>query len=366
MANENLIETLSVSQRSILMASNAMDSNLLITGETGTGKTRLAQLAHQLSPKRRLGKFHKVNLPVLSENLLESELFGHERGAFTGADLKRVGRFEICHGGTVFLDEIGEVSPRLQAKLLDFIQYKRFSPVGSNREVEVDVRIVAATNKDLKTSVEKGEFREDLYHRLNVFRIEMPSLRMRKDKILPLCKVLLEGICQRVGRDSMRIAKDAEQGLTEYPWPGNVRELENALEFAVGMEVSRELHWKSFPDAVTQRTNEEKVEGTIDLSEDFIADESVCEIFSDDSYVSAAKAVGALELPISLNFHETKNHFERTYLERMLRLCNGKINLTSKRIGLNKVSLAEKIKRHNIDWRRMQGLEQATIPDLMT
>ena len=159
--------------RTILLASNAVDATLLITGPTGTGKSHLALRMHETSPMRRLGRFHKINLATLSEGLLESELFGHEKGSFTGADSRRVGRIEACAGGTLFLDEVGELPLRLQAKLLDFIQYKRIVPIGANREIVVDVRIIAATNRDLAKAATRGEFREDLYHRLKVFHIDM-------------------------------------------------------------------------------------------------------------------------------------------------------------------------------------------------
>lgn len=234
----------------LLCAANEMDSTLLITGKTGTGKSHLAYAIHRSSPKRAQCRWFKVNLATLSENLIESELFGHERGAFTGADCRRVGRLESCNGGTVFLDEIGELPIRLQAKLLDFIQYKRVTPVGSNRDIELDVRIIVATNKDLESAVAAGQFREDLYHRLNVFHARMPDLATNRPAILGFARQFL-GVCaERAGKNITTLTQEVEQTFLSYPWPGNIRELENAVEFAVAMEKTDKITVGALPEQI--------------------------------------------------------------------------------------------------------------------
>ncbi|OAQ21092.1 sigma 54-interacting transcriptional regulator [Thermosulfurimonas dismutans] len=203
-------------------------ATVLLLGESGTGKTLTARLIHELSPRR--GKpFVKVNCAALPENLLEAELFGYERGAFTGADRSKPGRLELADGGTVFLDEIGELPLPLQGKLLRFIQEREFERLGSTRTRRVDVRIIAATNRDLEKLVREGAFREDLFYRLNVFPIYIPPLRERREDIPGLVKFLLHRMEKTYGR-GLILSPGALRKLVEYPWPGNVRELENVLE----------------------------------------------------------------------------------------------------------------------------------------
>jgi two-component system NtrC family response regulator len=206
-------------------------SSVLITGESGTGKELVARAIHNLS-ERREAPFISVNCAALSEHLLESELFGHERGAFTDAAAMRKGRFELADTGTLFLDEIGEMAPALQAKLLRVLQEKAFERVGGNKTIQVDVRILAATNKDLKDEVEKANFREDLYYRLNVIHIHMPPLRERVDDIPALVQHFLEKNGQRLGRERYDISPEAMRLLVNLPWDGNIRELENTIERA--------------------------------------------------------------------------------------------------------------------------------------
>ncbi|MBX6423092.1 sigma 54-interacting transcriptional regulator [Thermosulfurimonas sp. F29] len=203
-------------------------ATVLLLGESGTGKTLTARLIHELSPRR--GKpFVKVNCAALPENLLEAELFGYEKGAFTGAVASKPGRFEIADGGTIFLDEIAELPLPLQGKLLRFIQDREFERLGSTRTRRVDVRIIAATNRDLEKLVREGTFREDLFYRLNVFPIYIPPLRERREDLPGLIKFILRRIEQNYGR-RLVLSPEALRRLVEYPWPGNVRELENVLE----------------------------------------------------------------------------------------------------------------------------------------
>lgn len=206
------------------------DARVLICGESGTGKEVIAKLLHTWS-QRASGPLVRVNCAAIPENLLESELFGHEKGAFTGAVKQRVGRFEEAAGGTIFLDEIGEVPLSLQPKLLRVLQEGTFSRVGANEELVCKARVVAATNRDLEAEVAAGNFREDLYFRLNVIEIFLPALRARREDIIPLARAF----CQRFAQQAPRFASAVAAGLLVYEWPGNVRELQNAMERAVLM-----------------------------------------------------------------------------------------------------------------------------------
>jgi len=207
------------------------DATVLLLGESGTGKEVLSRVLHRES-RRAAGPFVAVNCAAISDSLLESEMFGHEKGAFTGAVSSHRGRFELADGGTLFLDEVGELRPQLQAKLLRVLQERRFERVGGTRTIEVDVRIVAATNSDLGEAMRTGGFREDLYHRLAVFPIRIPPLRERVADIIPLAQDLLMRIARQLGRPSLSLDDAARARLVSYAWPGNVRELGNVLERA--------------------------------------------------------------------------------------------------------------------------------------
>ena len=207
-------------------------ATVLLTGESGTGKERVAQAIHE-SSSRRDGPFVKLHCAALAETLLESELFGHEKGAFTGANVRREGRFKLAHGGTLFLDEISEISPSIQVKLLRVLQEREFERVGGNETLKVDVRIIAATNRDLAQMVREGRFREDLYYRLNVVGLRLPPLRERREDIPLLADFFLRRFAKDANKTLTGFTPEALQTLTTYPWPGNVRELENAIERAV-------------------------------------------------------------------------------------------------------------------------------------
>ena len=207
-------------------------ATVLVAGPSGTGKELVARLIHQLSP-RRDGPFVGVHCAALAETLLESELFGHERGAFTGATAMRKGRFELADGGTLFLDEIGDVTPAIQVKLLRVLQEKQFERVGGNRAVSVDVRIISATHRDLRSAVAEGRFRDDLYYRLNVFPIVLPSLKERSEAILPLAEYFATKFGASFGKRVTGFTEDAKNALVSYGWPGNIRELQNVIERAV-------------------------------------------------------------------------------------------------------------------------------------
>jgi transcriptional regulator with GAF, ATPase, and Fis domain len=207
-------------------------ASVLIVGETGTGKEMIARALHRLS-RRADGPYVRVNCGALAESLLESELFGHVKGAFTGAVDNKTGRFEAAHGGTIFLDEISTISPKLQVKLLRVLQEREFERVGESRTIRVDTRVVAATNQSLEDAIETGHFRDDLYYRLNVVPIFLPPLRQRRSDIAALTRFFLERYCQENRRLPGDIPPEILKGLQEYDWPGNVRELENYCERAV-------------------------------------------------------------------------------------------------------------------------------------
>jgi two-component system NtrC family response regulator/two-component system response regulator HydG len=228
-------------------------SSVLLLGESGTGKELFAQALHQNSPRKNR-PFVKVACAALPETLLESELFGHEKGAFTGALYSRAGRFEVADGGTLFLDEIGDISPTVQVKLLRFLEEREFERVGGNRTYKVDVRIVVATHRDLAQKVEQGHFREDLYYRLNVIEIHIPPLRGRTGDIPLLAHHFLRKYAERNAKDIRSISDEALALLLQHPWPGNVRQLENAIERAVVLSTENVLSPAHFP--TLRRTND--------------------------------------------------------------------------------------------------------------
>jgi DNA-binding NtrC family response regulator len=217
------------------------DSTILITGDTGTGKSFLSGTVHFNSPRRKK-PFVKINCANIPVDLLESELFGHEKGAFTGADKLRIGRFEQASGGTIFLDEIGEMTMGLQTKLLRVLEEKSFERVGGNKTIYADVRIIAATNRDLLQQVEKGYFREDLYYRINVLPIRLPSLKERRECLRPLAEVLLKKSCQSLHREIRGFTDEAMAMLVAYDWPGNIRQMANTIERAVILEDDVLIH----------------------------------------------------------------------------------------------------------------------------
>ena len=228
-----------------------VDSTVLITGESGSGKERIARLVHEEST-RAAGPFIAVNCGAITETLLESELFGHARGAFTGATQDRPGLFEASNGGTLLLDEVGEVSPGMQVKLLRAVQEREIRRVGENKNRPIDVRVVAATNRDLAHGVAGGTFRQDLYYRLKVVELRVPALRERRDDILPLARVLLADAAVRMKRKISGLAPGAADQLLRYEWPGNVRELENAMERAVALSRGSRVELEDLPEEVRQ------------------------------------------------------------------------------------------------------------------
>jgi two-component system response regulator HydG len=205
------------------------EATVLVTGESGTGKELIARAIHYASP-RADGPFVAVNCAALADTLLESELFGHERGAFTGADRQKPGRFELAAGGTLFLDEVGDLSAAVQVKLLRVLQEREFQRVGGTATLKADIRLIAATNKDLNAEMAGGRFRSDLFYRLSVFGVHLPALRDRGDDVLLLAESFLQSLAANMGQADVTLSRNACEALRQYPWPGNIRELQNAIQ----------------------------------------------------------------------------------------------------------------------------------------
>ncbi len=299
------------------------DLSVLIRGESGTGKEGVAQALHQRS-SRRVRPFIPVNCAAISPELVESELFGHEKGAFTGADARRVGKFEAAHQGTIFLDEIGDMAPQTQAKVLRVLQEQSFERVGGNTPVEVDVRVVAATHRDLEAEVASGRFREDLYYRLKVVEIQIPPLRDRVEDIPALTERFLDQLAERLGREKKSCSQDAIAALARDPWRGNVRELRNAIEQAAVLSSGSAIE-------VADLRLEQRETGR-------------------NGHHPAA--TGA-DVP----FRDAKRHavesFEKDYLIRALREHGGNISRTAEAIGMVRQSLQQKIRELDLrseDW----------------
>jgi formate hydrogenlyase transcriptional activator len=239
-------------------------STVLIHGETGTGKELIARALHNLSP-RRDRTFVKLNCAAIPTGLLESELFGHEKGAFTGAITQRVGRFELANGGTLFLDEVGDIPLELQPKLLRALQEQEFERLGSTRTIRVDVRLVAATNRDLARMAADGEFRTDLFYRLNVFPVVLPPLRERSEDIPLLVRHFTQQFAQRMSRRIETIPAEVMEALIKYPWPGNVREMQNVIERAVILSQNDRL--RVDPQSLANAEAPQKLNGQLDARE---------------------------------------------------------------------------------------------------
>jgi two-component system, NtrC family, response regulator PilR len=234
------------------------DSTILITGESGTGKELVARAIHEAS-YRKDKPFVSINCSAFPETLLESELFGYLKGAFTGAATNKKGLFEVAGGGSIFLDEIGDMTPAMQVKLLRVLQERRLRPLGGTAEIPVDVRVIAATNQDLQSRIQQGAFREDLFYRIAVINIHLPALRERVEDIGLLAKFFLTQCSDRAGKSIVGIAPDALRCLESYSWPGNVRQLENTIERAVALETTREIRMERLPDMI--RNGSDQVQG---------------------------------------------------------------------------------------------------------
>jgi len=310
-------------------------ATVLLTGETGTGKELIARALHELSP-RASGPFIRVNCGALSESLLESELFGHVRGAFTSAVESRTGRFEAAHGGTIFLDEINSVSYTLQVKLLRVLQEQQFERVGDTRTIQVDCRIIAATNRDLQDEIDEDRFREDLYYRLNVVPINLPPLRERVDDIPLLVEFFLKRYAELNKVPVPRVTDEAMGMLRAYAWPGNVRELQNYVERAVLLAESAQITPDLLPDHVrglapVRRRRDKSGRDLGDLCEELVT-LGIERNGSEDS-----------------NLHErVVSLVERELLQQVLRRCQGVQTKTAAQLGINRNTLHKKIEDYGL------------------
>ena len=277
---DNIIGKSAEMQRLLTTVRKVADSkaSVLVTGESGVGKEVIADALHNLSGRRDKACI-KVHCAALSETLLESELFGHEKGAFTGADAMHKGRFELAHGGTIFLDEIGEINQSVQIKLLRVLQEKKFERVGGSQTIEVDVRVIAATNRNLEEEVKAGRFREDLYYRLNVIHLEVPPLRERKDDIPLLISAFLDEFNRENGKSVTGFSQAAKSAIYKYDWPGNIRELRNCVESAVVMAGGSEIVLEDLPPSVSKASRAESISVpmgiTLDEAEKLIIEENL-------------------------------------------------------------------------------------------
>jgi DNA-binding NtrC family response regulator len=296
---------------------SASDSTVLIYGESGTGKELVARAIH-FNSDRRNQRMIPVNCGAIPEDLLESELFGHEKGAFTGAIRPRMGRFELAQGGTIFLDEIGDMSPALQVKVLRVIQEKQFERIGGIKTINADVRIITATNQNLEKAVAEKRFREDLFYRINVIPIHLPALRERGSDIMILANHFLINFNKIKRKNVERIAPETVNYLMNYPWPGNVRELQNLIEMIVVMKEKGEICIEDLPPKIrsAQKATETKV--NVDLTED------------------------------GINFNDRISQLEKELLLKALKMSGGVKNRAAKLLNLNRTTLVEKLKRLNI------------------
>jgi two-component system, NtrC family, response regulator AtoC len=307
------------------------DATLLLLGETGVGKERLARAIHGGS-QRSSGPFIPLNCGALPEGLLESELFGHEKGAFTGAARARRGYFELAHGGTLFLDEIGDLPAHLQGKLLRALEDRAIQRLGGERPIRVDVRIMAATNRDLEEEVRNHRFRADLFYRLAVVSLTLPPLRERREEIPVLIRRYLDGFRRQFATPVRGIHPDALEVLTAYDWPGNVRELINVLERAVLLAQGEVVDVSDLPEALTASPSRAP---------------KACA--GEEGEEVPSNAAGPLaERPFREARREVTDAFEREYLSDLLRASEGRISLAAKRAGLNPRSLYALMKRHGL------------------
>jgi transcriptional regulator with PAS, ATPase and Fis domain len=294
------------------------NSTVLITGESGTGKELAARAIHGLSP-RRAELFVPVHCGAIPEELLESELFGHVRGAFTGAINSRLGRFQLANGGTLFLDEIGEMSPKLQVKLLRVLQEREVEPVGSDRPVQVDVRVVAATNRDLHIAVREGKFREDLFYRLNVLPLQLPSLRERENDISLLVHYFLEVHGQRKGKSLTRVEEEAITIIEKYRWPGNVREVENLVERLIVLNEDGVIRVGDLPDYIVQNN------------------------------VAPQPATANISLPASgVDLDGFLENIENGFIQQALQRARGNKTLAAALLKLNRTTFIERLRKKGL------------------
>jgi len=310
---------------------------VLINGESGTGKELVAKALHNHS-LRKDGPFIALNMAAIPKDLLESELFGHEKGAFTGAQSRRKGRFEQAHQGTLFLDEIGDMPAELQTRLLRVLADNEFYPVGSHEPVKVDVRIIAATHQNLEKLVEKGDFREDLFHRLNVIRIQIPALRERPEDISLLMHHFLLRAAEELGVPAKRLHDDAIAELTQFKWPGNVRQLENTARWLTVMASGQDIHKDDLPDEIKHAEPENKQQSSTDWLE-------ILRLWAKQALTSGEKDILDEALPA----------FERVLIEVALEYTAGRKQEAALLLGWGRNTLTRKMKELNFSSQANSG-----------
>ena len=303
------------------------DVTVLIRGESGTGKELVARALYQHSPRVK-GQFLAVNCAAIPDALLESELFGHEKGSFTGADQRRIGKFEQCSGGTLFLDEIGDMSSLVQSKVLRVLQSQQFERVGGNQTITTDVRVIAATNRDLEKMVEDGTFRSDLYYRLSGFTIQLSPLRERREDLIPLLENYLTVFSRELSKDVHGISPEAMDVLLDYSWPGNVRELQNVLK----QTLLRSAGHVIIPDFIPERIRvpEDEIPGQP------LSDSSATDLrhFVDERFEAGSKDLYA----------EALEFMERYVVTRVLRVCDGNQSKAARMLGITRGCLRSKVR----------------------
>lgn len=313
-----------------------VETAVLIRGESGTGKELVARAIHYNSA-RKDEKFVAINCSAIPENLFESELFGHEKGSFTGADYRKVGKFQYAEGGTIFLDEIGDMPALMQSKLLRVLQEKKFTPVGSNREMDANVRILAATNQDLEKMIAEGQFREDLFYRLNVIPIFLPPLRDRKPDIDYLVHTFINKFNKSHVKKITGISPEAMACLMKYSWPGNIRELENVIEHAFVLEETNRICLKALPEKILQVMN---------FSQDTVAEEP---LLGADADVGRMEGLLKIQPGEALDFNKQKETFEKDFIVMALKKFKGRINQTALHANIPKKTLLRKIEKYGIN-----------------
>ncbi|WP_409478210.1 sigma-54-dependent transcriptional regulator [Pseudobdellovibrio sp. HCB154] len=347
-----------------------VDTPVLVRGASGTGKELVAKAIH-FNSARKDEKFVAINCSAIPENLFESELFGHEKGSFTGADQRKIGKFQFAEGGTLFLDEVGDMPQLMQVKILRVLQEKVFTPVGSNREIPTNVRIIAATNRPLEKMMEEGKFREDLFYRLNVVPIILPQLCDRKDDLEVLINIFIKKFNVAHGKKMSGVTKDALDAMKRYNWPGNIRELENVIEHSFVLESGNQITLGSLPEAVlmaagislidamdkiqSQSETLQQMSGATAVTmgvtdsddDDDLSLDADSEIDGDDDLDGDIMNIGVSSNGM-LDFNAQKEEFEKQFIIKALKTFKGKINQTALHANIPKKTLLRKIEKYGI------------------
>lgn len=306
--------------RSMIEKVAETDATVLVRGESGTGKELVAREIHERNSVRRNGAFVAVNCAALPAELIESELFGHEKGAFTGAAARREGKFEQADGGTLFLDEIGDMSSNVQAKLLRALEERRIERLGGNESIPVDVRIISATHRPLEQEIANGNFRADLFYRLRVVTIEIPPLRERREDIPVLAEKFAKAAAEHFELPARALGQSALRRLVDYDWPGNVRELKNTIERAVIMAEGEELTANDLAEEITT-----SLPGNVNASSEGVS--------------------GGIDVPFTADFREDRREFERRYISRCLEHTNGNVTRAAEILDMHRQSLQHKLRQ---------------------